>query len=65
MKSKVEMVTVAGKEYEVYSDFIMRRTYAVNADGEKKAISGGGYIHNELTVRKAIARAFGLSTFRK
>ena len=33
--------------------------------GNKKVIHGGGYVNNDLTVRKCIACAFGLPTFRK
>jgi hypothetical protein len=59
------MVTVNSKEYEVFSDFIQRATFAISEDGAEKAIKRSGYIHNELTVRKAIALAFGLESFRK
>lgn len=31
----------------------------------KKVIHGGGYVNNDLTVRKCIACAFGLPTFRR
>lgn len=56
--------TVSGETYEVWSDMFMRGTFARNAAGEIKQISGG-YIHNDLTVRKAIMNAYRLATFRK
>ena len=56
---------VNGKNYIVYSDFIDRCTYAEDDEGNKKAICEGGYVHNDLTVRKYIAYAFGLPTFRR
>ena len=56
---------VNGKNYTVYSDFIDRCTYAEDEEGNKKAIYKGGYVHNDLTVRKCIAWAFGLPTFRR
>lgn len=65
MTSKATMYQVAGKQYKVWSDFIKRCTFAEDENGEVKAISGSGYIHNDLTVRKAIACRFGLATFRK
>lgn len=64
MKTNTTVVTVASKEFEVYSDFIARGTFAT-INGVTKQISFGGYISNELTIRKAIANVFGLSTFRK
>lgn len=64
MKANTMMVTVASQNFEVYSDYIVRGTFAV-ANGIVKQISFGGYISNELTIRKAIARTFGLATFRK
>lgn len=65
MKGEIRTTTVAGNQYKVWSDFIARATFAENEDGVVKAIRSGGYIHNDLTVRKAIANSFGLSTFRK
>ena len=65
MKGHMKVVTVMGQEYQVQSDFIMRGTFATNASGECKQISYSGYISNELTIRKAIAIAFGLKSFRK
>lgn len=58
--------TVNGIKFEVWSDFVARATFARNTDtGEEKSISSSGYIHNDLTVRKAIAVRFQLPTFRK
>jgi len=56
---------VAGKQYKVWSDFIARATFAENENGEVKKLCGSGYIHNDLTVRKAIACAWRLGSFRK
>ncbi len=61
-----QTTTVNGIEFEVYSDFIKRGTFATNRQtGETKQIQGNGYLHNDLTVRKAIALVFHLQTFRK
>ncbi|WP_298031753.1 hypothetical protein [uncultured Desulfovibrio sp.] len=58
--------TVAGQNFETYSDFARRCTFARNAEtGEVRQISWSGYVRKDLTVRKAIASAFNLSTFRK
>ena len=65
MKGTVRTVTVGGKEYKVWSDFILRGTFAEDENGEVRQLSGSGYIHNELTVRKAIATRYGLKSFRK
>lgn len=65
MKGEIRTTTVAGKQYKVWSDFSARSTFAEDEAGTIKAISSSGYIHNDLTVRKAIARVFHLSTFRK
>ena len=65
MKGTVRNTTVQGQAYEVWSNFIDRCTYAKNEEGDIKRISVGGYIHNDLTVRKAIADNFGHSSFRK
>jgi hypothetical protein len=64
-KINIREAQVAGQKFTVWSDFIARATFAENADGVMKAIRTSGYIHNELTVRKAIATAFALPTFRK
>ncbi len=65
MTGTIKTTTVAGKTYKVWSDFIQRATYAENEEGEIKRIHGSGYIHNDLTVRKAIRYAYGLDSFRK
>ena len=65
MKGEIRTATVAGKQYKVWSDFVARATFAEDENGTIKAISTSGYIHNDLTVRKAIACVFHLSTFRK
>lgn len=65
MTSRITEHTVQGKTYKVWSDFIDRSTYAENEEGEIKRIHGNGYIHNELTVRKAIAASYGLKSFRR
>lgn len=66
MKSNIRTTTVEGTTYTVWSDIIMRATFAENAaTGEVKPISSSGYINNDLTVRKAIASRFGLGSFRK
>ena len=65
MKSSIRNTQVSGIEFEVYSDFIARGTFATNkATGEIRQISFSGYIRNDLTVRKAIANSFRLPTFR-
>lgn len=56
---------VNGKKFEVWGDFIKRGTFAKDENGTVKQLSASGYISNDLTVRKAIAIKFGLSTFRK
>lgn len=64
--SKTRTTQVAGKKFEVVSDYIYRGTFAKDLEtGEEKVIKSGGYISNDLTTRKAIAAAFNLSTFRK
>lgn len=66
MKGETRTTTVHGIHFEVWSDFIARATFAkCCVTGEVKAISSSGYIKNDLTVRKAIAAAFNLLTFRK
>lgn len=65
MTGTIRTATVQGTTYEVWSDYFTRSTYAKNPNGEVKAISASGYIHKDLTVRKAIAAAFGHSSFRK
>lgn len=66
MTGTIRTTTVKGITYRVWSDFNLRGTLAENAEtGEVKQISDGGYITKDLTVRKAIAAAFGLDSFRK
>lgn len=58
--------TVQGIPFSYKADFIKRGTLATNeVTGETKQISFSGYIHKDLTVRKAIAAVFGLPSFRK
>lgn len=64
MTGEVRTFTVEGKTYEVWSDFIERATFAKSESGDVKRIHGNGYIHNDRTVRKAIAASFGHATFR-
>lgn len=66
MTGTIHTTTVQGTTYEHYADFIKRGTFARNNEtGEVKQISYHGYISNDLTVRKAIASAFNLDSFRK
>ena len=65
MKTNVRMHQVAGRQFKVWSDFMARATFAEDESGTVKKLSGSGYIHNDLTVRKAIACKFQLPTFRK
>ena len=65
MTGTIKTTTVAGKTYKVWSDFIQRATYASNEAGETRRIHGGGYLRNDLTIRKAISYAFKTGTYRK
>ena len=65
MTGEIRTTSVEGTEYHVWSDFGARCTYAENSDGVKKVIKSSGYIHNDLSVRKAIACVFGHKSFRK
>lgn len=65
MTGTIHTTQVNGQTFEYWADFIQRGTFAKAEDGTVKLISGGGYIHKDLTVRKAIATSFGLPTFRK
>lgn len=57
--------TVAGKSFTVEADYIKRGTFATDmSTGETKQISSNGYISRDITVRKAIAAAFRLPTFK-
>lgn len=58
-------VQVNGLHFQVWSDFGYRCTSACCLEtGEAKVIHSSGYIHKDLTVRKAIAACFSLPTFR-
>lgn len=65
MTSKIKTTTVMGKQYEVWGDFILRAMVAKNEAGEEKIIRRGGYLNNDLSIRKAIADSFGLTSFKK
>ena len=65
MKGTVRETMVSGQNFRVWSDFILRGTYAEDEAGNIQRIHGSGYLSNELSIRKAIANAFGLPTFRK
>lgn len=65
LKGKISETTISGNKYLYWPDMIARGTFAENENGEIKQISWNGYIRNDLTVRKAISREFGLETFRK
>lgn len=66
MKYNYKKTMVNGNEFTTYSDFIARGTFATcTATGETKKIQGSGYLKNDLSIRKAIALAFNLPTFRK
>lgn len=65
MRYNEKLAVVEGYQYKVYSDFMLRGTVAVAEDGTEKLIAGGSYLRNDLTIRKAIAAAFGHKTFRR
>jgi len=65
MKSRVTIHQVQGKQYEVWSDYIARGTFAKDEEGTVKQICGSGYISNDLTIRKMIACRWGLKSFRR
>ena len=66
MKSNVKFTNVQGLEFVVWSDFIARGTFAKNLEtDEVKKISSSRYLSADLSIRKAIARRFGLPSFRK
>jgi hypothetical protein len=53
------------KHFTVKQDFIRRCTTARSEEtGEIKVIKSSGYLGNDLSIRKAIAIAFGLSSSR-
>ena len=68
MAKKLIKTTVAGQEYEVFNQ--MKRnahgSFARNVKTEEvRQISFGGYMRADLPIRKAIAKAFELPSFRK
>ena len=63
--NRIHTTTVEGQKYNFWSDDILVGTYAENESGEIKRLTGGTYIHKDLTVRKAIASRYGHKTFRK
>jgi len=59
------MPTVAGINFAIYADITKRGMIAVNeATGEEKIIIRSGYATKDLTIRKAVANAFSLPSFR-
>lgn len=65
MTGTIRTTTVQGKTYKFWSDFMKRGTFAEDENGTVKQIASSGYIHKDLTARKAIACVFGLESFRK
>lgn len=62
----VEQTTVNGRKFNHWGDSIKKAEIAEDVEtGEVKVIRYNGYLSNDLSVRKAIARTFGLLTFRK
>ena len=56
---------VAGIEFSIFSDFALRgMTARNNVTGEERIIKRSGYLTTDLSIRKAVAAAFGLTTFR-
>lgn len=52
--------------FDYWGDTFDRCTYARNCETKEiKVIKHSGYLTNDLSVRKAIANAFGLESFRK
>lgn len=60
MKGQVRTIEVSGQSFKVWSDYIMRATFAEDENGVTKQLSGSGYISAERTVKKAIKRVFNL-----
>ena len=58
-------VTVNGNKYKVWSDDNSKGTFAEDKNGKVLPISSSGYIHKDLTVRKAIANTFKEDTYRE
>jgi len=57
---KATIVSVKGHEFQVYSDFNLRATLAINELGEKKILRSSGYISSPATIKKTIKLVFGL-----
>jgi hypothetical protein len=65
MKIAKGNATVAGINFAIFADITKRGMIAVNeATGEEKIIIRSGYATKDLTIRKAVANAFSLPTFR-
>lgn len=57
---------VNGRPFTVVHDYVSRGTYVIDeSTRERKVIKSNGYMSNDLKIRKAIAVAFRLPTFRK
>ena len=66
MKITKGTATVAGINFAIFADIALRGMVAVNeATGEERIIIRSGYATKDMTIRKAVASAFSLSTFRK
>ena len=66
LESDVHETTVQGVTYEWWCDYVSRSTKALDTEtGEERRVRTSGYLSNDLSVRKAIAAAFGLGSFRK
>lgn len=58
-------VTVSDTNFLVWGDFIHRGTIAYNTETkEAQWIREGGYLTNELSIRRAISITFGLPLYR-
>lgn len=65
MRNGRKTTTVAGIKFTYCADFILRGMVATNEEtGEEKIIIKHGYANKDLTIRKAIADAFDIPTFR-
>ena len=65
MKIAKGTATVAGINFAIFADITLRGMIAVNeATGEERIIIHSGYATKDLTIRKAVASAFNLPTFR-
>lgn len=54
MQSTAKNITVNGKNYKVYSDYIARATYAEAEDGTKLTLRTSGYMSSERSIKKTI-----------